>query len=144
MLVNTNETVSVGHSLRHHHPRGSQSGSSRADVSETGGFVQNPCWSSLTSPEWRTPWPGPPDHGRWSGAVALPRPSGRPAVGRHPSGDPRGFDSRDAMLQNFPQTLDVWERFRAHMMIVADVADGDPGAIEDALIRAWELQRPAG
>jgi hypothetical protein len=53
------------------------------------------------------------------------------------------FASRDWMLRQFPQTFEVPTRFRKHMMIVADLADGDPGAIEDALIAAWELQRRA-
>jgi hypothetical protein len=30
------------------------------------------------------------------------------------------------------------------MMIVADLAEGDAGAIEDALEAAWQLQRSAG
>jgi hypothetical protein len=30
------------------------------------------------------------------------------------------------------------------MMVVADLADGDAGAIEDALAAAWQLQRDAG
>ena len=53
------------------------------------------------------------------------------------------FASRDWMLRQFPQTFEVPTRFRKHMMIVADLVDGDPGAIEDALIAAWELQRRA-
>ena len=53
------------------------------------------------------------------------------------------FANRDWMLRQFPQTFEVPTRFRKHMMIVADLVDGDPGAIEDALIAAWELQRRA-
>jgi hypothetical protein len=49
----------------------------------------------------------------------------------------------DWMLHQLPQTFVVPSRFRKHMMIVADLIDGD-GAIEDALIAAWELQRHAG
>jgi hypothetical protein len=34
-------------------------------------------------------------------------------------------------------------RYRKHMMIVADLATGDSGAIEEALEAAWRLQRSA-
>ena len=53
------------------------------------------------------------------------------------------FDSRDFLLRSFPETFSVPPRYAKHMMIVADLVDGDPGAIEDALIAAWELQRRA-
>ncbi len=53
------------------------------------------------------------------------------------------FDYRDAMLRQFPATFSVPGRFAKHMMVVADIASGDAGAIEDALIAAWELQRAA-
>ena len=51
------------------------------------------------------------------------------------------FDDRDSLLRQFPETFSVSNRFRKHMMIVADLAEGDPGAIEDALEAAWHLQR---
>lgn len=51
------------------------------------------------------------------------------------------FDVRDAMLRQFPTTFSVPNRFTKHMMVVADLATGDAGAIEDALVAAWELQR---
>jgi hypothetical protein len=51
------------------------------------------------------------------------------------------FDSRDFLLQAFPDTFTVPRRFAKHMMIVADLANGNPDAVEDALIGAWELQR---
>lgn len=54
------------------------------------------------------------------------------------------FDTRDWMLQQFPETFSVPSRYRKHMMIVADLENGDPGAIEDALLAAWQLQRSAG
>ena len=54
------------------------------------------------------------------------------------------FDYRDSMLRQFPGTFSVPTRFSKHMMIVADLANGDPGAIEDALEAAWRLQRDAG
>jgi hypothetical protein len=54
------------------------------------------------------------------------------------------FDYRDLILGQFPDTFSVPPRFVKHMMVVADVARGDAGAIEDALAAAWELQRRAG
>jgi len=53
------------------------------------------------------------------------------------------FDYRDAVLQQFPATFSVPTRFAKHMMVVADLAAADAGAIEDALLAAWELQRAA-
>ncbi len=43
------------------------------------------------------------------------------------------FDYRDEILREFPETFSVPTRFAKHMMVVADLADGDPGAIEDAV-----------
>lgn len=54
------------------------------------------------------------------------------------------FDFRDELLRQFPATFSVPVRFARHMMVVADLASGDPGAIEDALEAAWQLQRDAG
>jgi hypothetical protein len=51
------------------------------------------------------------------------------------------FDYRDSMLRQFPRTFSVPSRFARHMMVVADLATGDPDAIEDALRAAWTLQR---
>jgi len=53
------------------------------------------------------------------------------------------FDYRASVLRQFPETYSVPTRYRKHMMIVADLAGGDPGAIEDALEAAWQLQRTA-
>ena len=53
------------------------------------------------------------------------------------------FDYRDSLLRQFPETFSVPARYTKHMMIVADLANGDPGAIEDALEAAWQLQRNA-
>jgi len=50
------------------------------------------------------------------------------------------FDVRGSLLAQFPDTFSVPTRFAKHMMIVADLSGGDPGAIEDALIGAWRLQ----
>ena len=53
------------------------------------------------------------------------------------------FDYRDSMLRQFPETFSVPTRYTKHMMVVADLARGDAGAIEDALEAAWQLQRTA-
>ena len=53
------------------------------------------------------------------------------------------FDYRDSLLRQFPDTFSVPTRYSKHMMVVADLAHGDAGAIEDALEAAWQLQRSA-
>jgi hypothetical protein len=53
------------------------------------------------------------------------------------------FDARDLMLRQFPETFSVPSRFTKHMMVVADLACADAGAIEDAIEAAWQLQRSA-
>jgi hypothetical protein len=53
------------------------------------------------------------------------------------------FDYRAWLLRQFPETFSVPARYLKHMMVVADLAGGDPGAIEDALEAAWQLQRRA-
>jgi hypothetical protein len=50
------------------------------------------------------------------------------------------FDFRDLLLQSFPETFSVPRRSAKHMMIVADLKNGNADAIEDAVIGAWELQ----
>ena len=50
------------------------------------------------------------------------------------------FEFRDFLLRSFPETFSVPERFAQHMMIVADLEHGNPDAVEDAVIAAWELQ----
>jgi hypothetical protein len=50
------------------------------------------------------------------------------------------FDLRDFLLQSFPDTFSVPKRFAKHMMIVADLENGNAAVIEDAVIGAWELQ----
>src|SRR5437660_1234906 len=54
------------------------------------------------------------------------------------------FEYRDSMLRHFPGTFSVPSRYAKHMMVVADLAEGDAGAIEDAIEAAWRLQRSAG
>lgn len=53
------------------------------------------------------------------------------------------FEYRDMLLRQFPGSFSVPDRFSKHMMVVADLARGDAGAIEDALEAAWRLQRAA-
>jgi hypothetical protein len=50
------------------------------------------------------------------------------------------FDSRDFLMRSFPETFSVPARYAKHMMIVADLEQGNGAAIEDAVIGAWELQ----
>jgi len=50
------------------------------------------------------------------------------------------FDFRDFLVHSFPDTFSVPNRFAKHMMIVADLENGNADVIEDALIAAWELQ----
>jgi hypothetical protein len=53
------------------------------------------------------------------------------------------FDYRDSIVRQFPETFCVPARYLKHMMVIADIARGDAGAIEDALEAAWRLQRSA-
>jgi hypothetical protein len=50
------------------------------------------------------------------------------------------FDLRDFLLQSFPETFSAPGRFAKHMMVVADLENGNADAVEDAVIAAWELQ----
>ncbi len=50
------------------------------------------------------------------------------------------FDFRDFLLHSFPETFSVPKRFAKHMMIVADLENGNRAVVEDAVIAAWELQ----
>ena len=47
---------------------------------------------------------------------------------------------RGRLERSFPETFSIPRRFAKHMMIVADLTDGNADAIEDAIIGAWELQ----
>ena len=53
------------------------------------------------------------------------------------------FGYRDSLLRQFPATFSVPAQYRRHMMVVADLASGEAGAVEDALDAAWQLQRSA-
>lgn len=50
------------------------------------------------------------------------------------------FD-RDWLLRQFPAAFSVPDRFRKHMMVVADLTVADEGAVEDAVEAAWRLQQ---
>jgi hypothetical protein len=50
------------------------------------------------------------------------------------------FEVRDILLASFPETFSAPDRFAKHMLVVADLAQGNPDAVEDAVIGAWELQ----
>jgi len=50
------------------------------------------------------------------------------------------FGYRDSLLRQFPGTFSIPAQYRKHMMVVADLASGDAGAVEDALEAAWQLQ----
>ena len=50
------------------------------------------------------------------------------------------FELRDFLLQSFPETFSVPDRYTKHMMVVADLENGNADAVEDAVIGAWELQ----
>ena len=54
------------------------------------------------------------------------------------------FDTRDVFLTHFPRTFSVPPRFAKHMMVVADLQNGDPDAIEEAVMAAWRLQAANG
>lgn len=53
------------------------------------------------------------------------------------------FGYRESLLRQFPETFSVPARYVKHMMVVADLAGGDAGAVEDAFEAAWQLQRSA-
>ena len=50
------------------------------------------------------------------------------------------FDFRDLLVRSFPETFSIPPRFAKHMMVVADLEQGNADAVEDAVIAAWELQ----
>ena len=54
------------------------------------------------------------------------------------------FEYRDSILRQFPATFSVPARYARHLMVVADLATGDRGAIEDAIEAAWQLQHRGG
>ena len=50
------------------------------------------------------------------------------------------FDVRDTLLHQHPEVFCVPPRFAKHMIVVADLAAGDDGAVEDAVTSAWRMQ----
>jgi hypothetical protein len=50
------------------------------------------------------------------------------------------FEVPDFLLQSFPETFSAPKRFAKHVMVVADLENGNGDAIEDAVIAAWQLQ----
>lgn len=50
------------------------------------------------------------------------------------------FDHRASLLRAHPGTFGVPPQFQKHMMVVADLATGDPAAIAAAIEAAWFLQ----
>ena len=53
------------------------------------------------------------------------------------------FEVRDVLVRQSPEVFSVPSRFVTHMMVVADLAAGDDGAVEDAVSAAWQLQHEA-
>jgi hypothetical protein len=49
------------------------------------------------------------------------------------------FEARDALLRQFPEPFSLPRRFRKHLMLVADLHQGDEDAIED-VAAAWRLR----
>ena len=50
------------------------------------------------------------------------------------------LSSSGTLCRSFPETFSIPKRFAKHMMIVADLENGNADAIEDAVVGAWELQ----
>jgi hypothetical protein len=55
-----------------------------------------------------------------------------------------GFAEREELLAAYPTTFFVPPRFDAHMMVVAQLNQADPTAVEQAIQAAWDLQAAAG
>jgi hypothetical protein len=52
-----------------------------------------------------------------------------------------GFESREELFRDHPDTFWMRPELEAHMKVLADVAQGDLSAICEALEAAWRLQR---
>ncbi|MDE9367082.1 hypothetical protein PZ938_15805 [Luteipulveratus sp. YIM 133132] len=52
-----------------------------------------------------------------------------------------GFDEREILLADHPDTFSVRPELEAHMKVLADLDAGDLDAVCAALTAAWELQR---
>ena len=53
------------------------------------------------------------------------------------------FGYRDTLAREHPETFSIPHQFAKHMMVVADLANGDAALVEDAIEAAWQLQRSA-
>lgn len=51
------------------------------------------------------------------------------------------FEVRHDLVARHPEVFDVPTPYAKHMMVVANLAAGDAGAIEDAVEAAWSLQK---
>jgi hypothetical protein len=52
-----------------------------------------------------------------------------------------GFDERERLLADHPDTFGVPPRFESHMMVVVELDRADPAAVARAISEAVELQR---
>jgi hypothetical protein len=72
--------------------------------------------------------------------MALPGPTGCPTARQQPHRDPVVVRVQRLPAPLVPETFSVPNRYTKHMMVVADLENGNADAIEDAIIGAWELQ----
>jgi hypothetical protein len=52
-----------------------------------------------------------------------------------------GFDERERLLADHPETFSVPPRFESHMMVVVELDRAEPAAVAVAISQAVELQR---
>ena len=52
-----------------------------------------------------------------------------------------GFDQRERLIADHPDTFGVPPRFESHMMVVVELDRADPAAVERAIGEAVTLQR---
>ena len=50
------------------------------------------------------------------------------------------FDVRDALVRKHPEAFVVPTRFEKHMKVLVDLERASDGAIEEAVVAAWDLQ----
>ncbi|WP_299447686.1 hypothetical protein [uncultured Phycicoccus sp.] len=51
------------------------------------------------------------------------------------------LESRERLLDRYPDTFSMRPNLEAHMKVLADVENGDLAAVREALRAAWEMQR---
>jgi hypothetical protein len=100
------------------------------DINEVGRVAEALAGVRCSTPSGRPEW-------RYHGRLVARQLDGAQLVIR------ADFDYRDSILRQLPGTFSVPARYQKHMMVVADLANGDAGAIEDAIEAAWLLQRSA-